>query len=63
MNHPDTVTIERWEPDHGRRCVNCGQRPVVTGIAAGVVAYRGELCGPCTWGDAALRDPDLWNES
>lgn len=40
---PTTLTREESMPDWSRKCLVCGQKPVlpVTG-----------MCGPCTFGDA-----------
>lgn len=58
----DAVLLDRYAPDYARRCEVCGQVPVVIGIKDGKVAYRGTMCGVCTWGDASMADPAAWNE-
>ena len=54
--------IDSWEPDYEHSCENCGQSPVVLGVTGGKVVYQGDLCGPCTWGEAACLDPEVWNK-
>jgi hypothetical protein len=58
----DVVTIDRFEPNYEGKCCNCGQSPTVNGVKGGEVVYEGEMCGPCTWGEAAMLDPDEWNK-
>lgn len=57
----EVLEIDRFEPDYKHACCNCGQKPVVTGVKAGKVVYQGEMCGPCTWGEAETLDPSTWN--
>lgn len=59
----EIVEIDSYKPDYTHKCVNCGQTPVVTGVRNGKVVYQGELCGPCTWGEARTLDPLTWNEA
>ena len=58
----EVTTIDRYEPDYKHRCEVCGQTPVVTGVKDGKVVYQGDMCGPCTWGEADTIDPSTWNE-
>jgi hypothetical protein len=52
--------IDRYVPDYKSKCCNCGQTPVVTGVKDGKVVYQGEMCGPCTFGEAECIDPTNW---
>lgn len=58
----DIITIDKYVPDYEHRCEVCGADHVVTGVKDGVVVYQGEMCGVCTWGEAAMHDPEKWNE-
>jgi len=55
------LVIESYLPSYRRGCCNCNARPVVKGIINGKIAYDGDMCGPCTWGDAASQFPSNWN--
>lgn len=59
----EVIEIEAFVPDYEHECINCGRTPVVTGVKNGKTVYQGELCGPCTWGEAATIDPKAWNAS
>jgi hypothetical protein len=61
---PETLVV-RYEPDWDRTCENCGESPVVTGVAVdgpdkGKVVLDTGMCGVCTWGESAARDPANW---
>lgn len=56
----ETITVDEWVPDYGRKCESCGKTPCVTGVTDGKVVYEGSLCGVCTWGAATFRDPANW---
>jgi hypothetical protein len=58
----EVIEIDEYAPDYKRRCCNCEQTPVVTGVKDGKVVYQGEMCGVCTWGESAMHDPSKWNE-
>jgi hypothetical protein len=58
----ETVTIDSYEPDYKQHCIVCGQSPTVTAVKDGEVVYESEMCGPCTFGEAACLDPKEWNE-
>jgi hypothetical protein len=62
QSSPDgqTITVDEWVPDYGRRCEVCGETPCVTGITEGKVVYNGSMCGQCTWGDPRCLDPANW---
>lgn len=50
-----------WKPDYESYCDVCGQSPVVTSVDEdGKENYRSDMCGPCTFGEAACLDPDVW---
>ena len=57
----EPTELDSYEPDYATECVNCGQRPTVTGVKDGEVVVSTEMCGPCTWGEAAMLDPEMWN--
>lgn len=59
---PDVIEIDKYVPDYRHHCENCGNTPVVTGVKNGKVVYQGSMCGPCTWGEAACLDPEVWNQ-
>lgn len=61
-SEPESVILDSFQPDHKHRCTVCGNTPVVTGVRKGKVVYQSDLCGPCTWGEAAMLDPSKWNE-
>jgi hypothetical protein len=52
-----SIIVDAWSPDYGRECVVCGAAPCVTGVKGGRVVYEAEMCGVCTWGEAACLDP------
>ncbi len=56
------LSIDRFEPDFSLRCEVCGQKPTVTGVKDGKQIYHSEMCGPCTFGEAACIDPKRWND-
>ncbi len=58
----EVTKVERWVPDYTCECSVCGQKPVVTGVKNDTVVYQGDMCGVCTWGEAAMLDPEAWNE-
>ena len=51
-----------YEPDYENECDCCGQKPVVTAVRKGSAVQHLEMCGPCTWGEAATIDPSEWNK-
>lgn len=55
------LVIDTYLPSYRRGCCICNARPVVKGILNGKIAYDGDMCGPCTWGDADAADPADWN--
>ncbi len=58
----EAIEIDSYQPDYKRECEVCGANHVVTGVKDGKVVYQGEMCGVCTWGESAMRDPAKWNE-
>jgi len=61
----DDAVAVRYEPDWDHACVNCGEVPVVTGVAVegpdkGKVVLATDMCGVCTWGESAALDPANW---
>lgn len=58
----DEIQIDKYEPDYKHSCENCGTGHVVTGGKDGEVVYQGNMCGVCTWGESAMRDPAEWNK-
>lgn len=59
---PPVVQGDSYEPDYTSKCMSCGGTPVVTVMLKGECIYNVGLCGPCTWGEAAMADPEKWNE-
>jgi len=58
----NTIYFDHYAPDYESSCCNCGQSPVVTAVDENdKVVHTTEMCGPCTWGEAATIDPDTWN--
>lgn len=62
MSGQEEAIVDSFEPDYDRKCYNCGQSPVVTGVMGGKVVYDSEMCGPCTFGTAEALAPTWWNE-
>ena len=58
---PDAANVDGYYPNFNRLCENCGQKSTVTAIKDGKVVYEGDMCGVCTWGEAAMAEPDNWN--
>ena len=58
----EEIEIDSYEPDYLCECENCGQSPCVTAVKDGVIVHQTDLCGPCTWGEAAMLDPTKWND-
>lgn len=56
-----TIEIDSYEPDWESACENCGMTPTVTAFLEGEMVHHTGLCGPCTWGEADMLDPTLWN--
>jgi hypothetical protein len=52
--------IDAWVPDWGRACEVCGNAPCVVGMYQSKVVFDGGMCGVCTWGEAACREPANW---
>lgn len=51
----------KYVPDYDYECDVCGQVPTVTMETNGVQMNHLEMCGPCTFGEAACLDVDNWN--
>ncbi len=60
QTYQERTLVDAWVPEYGKQCENCGETPVVTGVAGGRVVYHGSLCGACSWGDSACSDPANW---
>lgn len=56
----EIIEVEDWRPDYTRKCEVCGAGHVVTGWKGGKEVYSGDMCGVCSWGEAAMRDPANW---
>ena len=56
----EEVEIDRYEPNWSAQCENCGQSPTVEGVKDGKVVFATGMCGVCTFGEAACRDPEEW---
>lgn len=70
MRKPSTIDgaimVDSYEPDYEGECESCGvsatEQPLVTVVRHGrQIAHLG-MCGPCTWGGAAMLNPREWNE-
>jgi hypothetical protein len=50
------------DPHYGKRCVVCGQKPVVRirRVDTDELEIDSDMCGPCTFGEAACLDPAEW---
>ncbi len=62
MPPDEVVELDRYEPDHERKCEVCGNSPTVVGIKDNQRVLDLGLCGPCTWGEAKALDPETWNQ-
>ena len=50
-----------YDPNYKRKCCVCGSKPCVRiRRENGKVFYDGDMCGPCTWGEAETADPNNW---
>jgi len=50
-----------YDPDYKRKCCSCSATPCVRICHEdGKVFYDGDMCGACTWGEAAAIDPANW---
>jgi hypothetical protein len=54
--------IDSFEPDYDDTCEACGESPTVVAMRYGRIEARVHLCGPCTWGEAAMINPREWNQ-
>lgn len=58
----ESIEIEKYLPNYKKKCEVCKQTPTVQGVdKQGKVVYNGDMCGVCTWGEAACLDPNNWN--
>jgi len=60
LDASDFQAVDEWMPNWGRECEVCGHAPCVSDVYQGKVVYDGTMCGVCTWGEAACRDPANW---
>lgn len=58
----DELAIDAYRPNYACNCIVCGQAPTVEGVKNAGVVYASEMCGPCTFGEAACLDPQEWNK-
>lgn len=58
----EEIQLDSFQPDYVHECEVCGQTPIVTGVKDGKTVYSSGMCGPCTFGEAAMLDPKEWNE-
>lgn len=58
----DIQMVDRFEPDWDSFCAVCGGTPTVLAMKNGKVISATEMCGPCTWGEAEMIDPVMWND-
>jgi hypothetical protein len=49
-----------YVPDYKTKCQNCDQVPTVQVFINGKLDNHFEMCGPCTFGEAACIDPEEW---
>lgn len=56
------LEIEEFTPDYDTPCEVCDQTPTVDMTRAGRIIIKSNLCGPCMFGEAAMLDPEKWNE-
>lgn len=54
------VVKARFSPNLKRLCQNCGQLPTVDIYVGKELQNHTDLCGVCTWGEAACIDPENW---
>ena len=57
----ETIILDSYEPDYTCECDCCGSTPCVTGVKDGKVVLQTDMCGVCTWGEAAMLNPTEWN--
>lgn len=54
---------EKLKPDYDKPCDNCGAVPTVTVVDENDnITHDFEMCGVCTFGEAAMLDPENWGE-
>jgi hypothetical protein len=58
----DTEIIDAYVANFEIECEVCGQTPTVECEKDGKIVHQVGMCGPCTWGEAAMLEPDKWNE-
>jgi hypothetical protein len=49
-----------FRPNYTIKCDVCGQTPTVDIFVSGKLESHMEMCGCCTWGEAACIDPSNW---
>lgn len=54
------ATAAQFEPNYTVSCEACEQTPTIDIFVEGKLERRTEMCGPCTWGEAATIDPENW---
>lgn len=52
--------IQEFKPDWVAECCVCDQSPVVDVYEDGKLVYSTDMCGPCSFGEAAAIDPEEW---
>jgi len=50
----------KFVPNYDDECMVCGQSPTVDIYVNGKLENETEMCGVCTWGEAACIDPENW---
>ena len=58
----DTEIIDAYVANFEIACEVCGQTPTVECEKDGKIIHQVGMCGPCTWGEAAMLEPEKWNE-
>lgn len=56
----EVMQVDKWTPNWNKCCEVCGQKPCAQGKQGDKVVYDGDMCGVCTWGEAACADPANW---
>jgi len=58
----DKYEMTEYQPNYDNECSVCGMDHTVTIVENERLVQDIDLCGVCTWGEAAMLDPDKWNE-
>ena len=58
----DEMEVDGFYPNMKNKCMVCGQIGTVCPVKDNVRQGDLDLCGPHTWGQAAMLDPAAWNK-